>query len=376
MRLSLTFAATLVALGFAPSPLRADEISLTVSAAWSGRAPPNRVTEIVVGIESTKDADVVLELPDMRPTTAKTVHAVAGRRIVAAVPVRPGTMGAVRLIARRADGARLESNVRPFTSSVSEPAVALALEGLAEAPSDAGFVVGSGALPRTPQAYDAVKALAIDGSTLLHLDAGQRAALQHFVAGCGRLATVALPDTAQRELRALAGCGGTLLVHVDDPARLGDALAALLARPIPALKSPTPAWPGRDIGIPLLALLLAYGATIVAILATCRRGWPALAASILTTVLVLGLWGHAQPLTSAALEEDKTPGSEGARTRGRIVALGVGRVEASVEIPSGAQLTRLPANARLEFHDAPSRLAVVFPTGLGMRHEIDWEGVP
>jgi len=376
VRLSLAFAATLVAIGLAPWSLRADEISLTVSAAWSGRAPPNRVTEIVVGIESTKDGDVVLDFPDMRPATTKTVRAVAGRRAVAAVPVRPSTVGAVRLIARRPDGTRIESSVRPFMSSGSEPTVALALEGFAEARSDAGFVVGAGALPRTPQAYDAVKALAIDGATLLRLDANQRAALQRFVAGCGRLATVGLPEAAQRELRALAGCGGALLVHANGPARLDEALAALLGRPVPALKSPNPAWPEREIGIPLLALLLAYGATIVAVVATSRRGWPALAASFVTTAVVLGFWGHAQPLTTAAVEEDKTSGSAGARARGRIAILGVGRVEASIEIPSGAQITRLPANARLEFHDAPPRLAVVFPTGLGMRHEIDWEGVP
>jgi hypothetical protein len=376
VRLSLAFAATLVALGLAPTPLRADEISLAVSAAWSGRAPPNHVTEIVVGIESTKDADVVLELPDMRPPTAKTVRAVAGRRVVAAIPVRAGTGGAIRLITRRADGARIESSVRPFTNSAFEPAVALALGGLADVRSDLGFIVGPGALPRTPQAYDAVKALAIDGATLLRLDAAQRTALQRFVAGCGRLATIGLPGAAQQELRALAGCGGALLAHAEGPARLDDALSALVARSAPALRSPHPSWPEREIGIPLLALLLAYGATIVAIVAISRRGWPAITASLLTTALLLGLWGRAQPLTTTAVEEDNTAGSEGARARGRIAVLGVGRVEASVEIPTGAQITRLPANARLELQDAPPRLAVVFPIGLGMRHEIDWEGVP
>src|SRR5262249_32101540 len=118
------------------------------------------------------------------------------------------------------------------------------------------------------------------------------------------------------------------------------------------------------------------GVALVAIVATTRRGWPALAASIVTTALVLGLWGRAQPLTSTAMEKDTAPGSEGARARGRIAVLGVGRGEASIEVPSGAQITRRPADARLEFRDAPSRLAVIFPTGLGMRHQIDWEGVP
>jgi hypothetical protein len=375
--LRLVLAAALTALAAGPSTAQEPAgLAIEVGAAWAGRVAVGRTGEIVVRVTSTAGGLVRLSLPDAKPLVTKTVRVAANVPATAAIALRVGADPAVRVRAIREDGIAAETTARPFLPVESERPVAAAVSDPAAMRLPAGMQrlnVAPEALPRTPQAYDAVLAVVVDGAALARLDAGQRAALALHLADCGRVVATRLPAEARTELRALAGCGGAFLATPEPDDDLAATVAPLLAARLPPVADPGAA--PRDDLVPfaLLAFLGAYLALIAAAMAM-PRAWPLFAIPAVAAALAVAVGYEQPPRIVLAVEAQAEPGAATARYRARATITGAGRAESRVAVPAFARLIGIPHSGAIELDDSSPWATVVLPGGLGRRDELRWDG--
>lgn len=203
--------------------------SLDLEPAWNGVYRPGAATEVTVRITSPGAAVATLTLSERDLPDQKAVHTVRLDGSPAAVSVPVARTGAGELRATLdAPGqvALLDVTLIPAVAGIPVVALAGRLPGFTL--SEARLIhVDPANLPVFADAYAVIDLLIMTGESASRLDTSQRAALQHYLAGCGRLV---IQGAHASDLTEAAGCHGQMVSNAPTPAAVGAAVVALLER--------------------------------------------------------------------------------------------------------------------------------------------------
>lgn len=360
----------------------AQDIPITVTAAWNGHAAAGAMSEIAITVTGAVARILRLELPaagtgDLPRSIDITLA--PDRPSFVWLPVRPAADGNVRIALDGADR-RFDGVFEPPTAN--RPVAWVAAARTAATPATgAGLappvIAGPAAMPRTPQGYDTIAALVLDAAAVPRLDEGQTAALRAYLAGCGRTVVVGFPPPALTRIDAVAGCGGDRLAAVStDPtgATADTALRRLLAMPEPpAPPLPETAAPAHPATTGLAAFAALYAVLAVAVGVFARVWWHLMPAPIVAAALAWWVWTGQPPAGETRLWAVAQPPAETGRYQAALRLDGMSLNTVRLTLPAGARLESWPAGSAV--HHRAGRAELIVPTRLYGRDTIRFSGV-
>ena len=289
------------------SPAEGD-LRIDLVPAWEGMARPGAVTELEIRLNGGRAGDYVLELSGGEAPLRITASTGPGGAATLWVPYRAAADPFVGVTAYR-DGqavGRAEKRIHHVISGSRVVAVSLADRSRASKmnialPKSVVLNASPMALPRTPQAYDAIDLLVLDAASLSALDDVRLSALQGYLGGCGKLIVEWLPDNGVQRLRSLSGCGGRFIGVFDDEApltlgalRLLEAPTAPLPRAFELARARNPDVT-NDIYLPIVVFLCVYLLIMLGIALTTRKALPLLLVPVLAAALAVFAWRERPP---------------------------------------------------------------------------------
>jgi hypothetical protein len=338
----------LIALGGLPptAVLAASEPpSLKLLPAWDGWMQAGATTELGITLVARRGGAVTVTVSTLAARVQTSAELEPDQPLVLWLPLRPAADGLPRIEIRPADGepwrqelTSLQPRTSPLVAVVQTDRETVAaidmpdgVEALLVRPSLAS-------LPRTPQAYGAIAMLVLDVAALAGLETAQRAALQAYLAACGRLLASGSPEQVTA-LRQQAGCQGRFVRALEPGESGGPLLRELLREPPPALPGVaglrelqagdrTELWPG------LILFWSAYGISLLLLMYWVRQPVWLLSAPGLATVLALAVWGQGGVESRLVSWAEITSGDTVARYVALLQLTGAGRGEAAVTLSS------------------------------------------
>lgn len=205
--------------------------------AFGGHLGNGTITELRVQANSSTGGTVSIKTVGGSPDVRFSFQISPGQQASAYAPIGIDPGAPMPELLARING----SNWRPFmlpTATASSLFFVAGQQVVDELSGTFDVVALSGSeLPRLPQAYTNISALAIDGETLAGLDDAQLRSLLGFAGSCGRILLFAVPPTAQQVFTRRAACGGNYLRVAADIHVVESDFRALTAMTAPAMPS-------------------------------------------------------------------------------------------------------------------------------------------
>lgn len=302
---------------------------------WDGWFIPGETTELRIELRSHMDgvAQVTLRSGSLILGTRATLR--AERTSALALPLRPPPTGRVEVTAVMPDHTReqIVLTLRPHPDRILPTTAAVA------AVTPPAIRVVPADLPRTAEGYGPVGYLRLRPADLLALDTTQAAALEHYLADCGRLSLSGASDSDLMRIRAASGCRGQRVsadAMTPDASDTDASHAEVEDHLLPWLRS----LPERDDRRPLALLLLPYGLLLAALMGARRlRAWvlivPGTAAVLVWLALPFALGANESSTWSDAKSDDPV-----SRFVTHIETHGQGRAAVPIPLPVGSTLPR------------------------------------
>jgi hypothetical protein len=371
--------------GQAAEPLQIDFLS-----AWGGTTRPTAVTEIGVRVLSNRSEKIRLEVTAEKAIVEVSVNLEAEVPTTVWVPYRPPLNRPVevrafsdtQLVKEKKGWLHKPASDRSIVAVVPSSTVSTPVfDGLWADTSI--LTVAANALPRNADAYDVIAAMVIDVSALAALEPAQLIALQGYLASCGRVVAIALPEIVVPKFQQVAGCDGAFFIAVETLADVGPGLDGMLDRrppPLPtasALRSLKSETSSKRLSLPVIAFAGVYFILLLVTGLVIRSARALLVLPLAAAGLALLVWHDREPQVGVIVWSETTDALETVRYSALLQIEGKGMGSALLSpLPPSIASAELPESAtvRLILDREGSLVAGIdFPTFLLSRNEIRLE---
>ncbi len=325
----------------APEPLTL----LKLLPAWDGWMQAGATTELGIELVARRGGAVTVTVSTSSARVQASADMESDQPLMLWLPLRPTADSLPLIEIRPANGepqqhelTSLQARTSPLVAVVQTDRPAAETIDIPDGVEALLFRPSLASLPRTPQAYNAITVLMLDIPALAGLEAAQQAALQAYLAACGRLLASGSPEQVAI-LQQQAGCQGRFVRTLEPGQSSGPPLRDLLREPPPALpgvgslrelpvSDRTGLWPG------LILFWLAYAISLLLLVYGVRQPAWLLSAPGLATVLALAVWGQGGVESRLVSWAEITSGDTVARYVALLRLTGAGRGEAAVTLSS------------------------------------------
>ncbi len=215
----------------------AESFDVSATLALGGHLGSGTMTELRVQASSSTGGTVSVKTMGGSPDVRFSFRISPGQRVSSYAPIGVDPGAPMPVVLARINGSKWQRASLP--SAIVSSRIFVAGQQVVDALTDSMDVVAlDGAdLPRLPQVYSNISALAVDGDTLARLDDAQLRSLLGFAGSCGRILLLDVAATVQQVFTRRAACGGRYLRVAADLSAVATDFRTLLDMAAPDMPS-------------------------------------------------------------------------------------------------------------------------------------------